>query len=352
MTDERRTWMKAFLAVMVVTVTAVAVPVAAPLYATTYPTAPGGLDKLLTEAALHVGFDEEPLVQYRPTRFSATVVYAAPIPSGVPTVSIAYENDAHLKAPKREFRISPLTDSRQNLGEATVREDGARSLTWSWEVEPLVAGRRTLILEIQPFVLVDGKTVPDVQHRNKPIPVEVRVHRNERALDLVSAEIRQDIDDPAGAQRLVVDVPDETTAGRGTAVSAELNLGDTDDVLSADIDVSRRDGSVPLTITPGAAETEDGVVRRTWTVTPEEVGTASLLFDVKLTSSAGQHELQDVVSLQRDIRVNQTLWQSFVALAAAIGVILAAMVSFFVLWDRRRRRQSGNGSRERADPSP
>ncbi|HEX6247458.1 MAG TPA: hypothetical protein VFZ64_06255, partial [Nocardioidaceae bacterium] len=153
------------------------------------------------------------------------------------------------------------------------------------------------------------------------------------------AEIRRDVDDPANAQRLIVDVPDEATAGAGTPVTAELDLGESAEVLTADIDLSRRDASVPLAITPRSVETENGIVRRTWTVTPEDPGTASLLFEVRLTSSAGDHVLEDSVSLQRDIQVNETLWQSFVALAAGIGVVLAAVVSFLVIWDRRRKKE-------------
>src|SRR6478735_2251003 len=105
----------------------------------------------VTTAAVSTSFAPQGPVENEPTRFTATIHYARPL-NGVPTINVAYANDATLSAlDPKQFDIAPVTDRRRNLDEG--RPDGqGLALDWSWDVIPRAVGKLTLTLEIQPVL--------------------------------------------------------------------------------------------------------------------------------------------------------------------------------------------------------
>jgi hypothetical protein len=329
-------WTKAVVAVLAGTLAALVLPGTNGLYARTYPVQPEVISRAVAEAALDAAFEREPLEQYVPTTFSATIIYDTALPRELPTVNVAYSNEATLKGDPDEFVIRPLTDSRQNLDEGAARAGGGFQLTWSWQVEAMLPGSKILILEIQPLVLVNGRLLRDVERRNKPIPVEVEVNRNQKALDDTAAAIRRSLEEPSPSQAppsLDIRLPGELTVGRATEVSAGLDLGDAGRLVSGQVvlpDVA--DDGIAV---DRLATSSDG--RSVWTVEPDEPGSVALEFAVELTSQAGERTLSASIPVHRELQVEDTWLNRLSGTAAKVTALLALLATALALWDRRRR---------------
>jgi hypothetical protein len=331
-------WTKALAVVLAGTFAAMLLPGTNGLYARTYPVQPEVISRAVAEAALDAGFEREPLEQYVPTTFSATIIYDTVLPPDLPTVNVAYSNEATLKGDADEFVIRPLTDSRQNLDEGAARAGGGLELTWSWQVEAMLPGSKVLILEIQPLVLVNGRLLQDVERRNKPIPVEVEVNRNQKALDDTAAAIRRSLETPSPSPAppsLDLQLPGELTVGRETEVSAALDLGDAGRLVSGQVvlpDVAD-DGITVYRL----AASNDG--RSVWTVEPDEPGSVALEFAVELTSQAGERALSASIPVHRELEVEDTWFNRLTGTAGKLTVLLGLVAAALALWDRRRRKR-------------
>jgi hypothetical protein len=305
---ELRSWGGAAVLVILATLLGAGSSVPGGLYSQVYP-GPGSnvvetgesFESALTEAVLDTQWDAEALTQYVPAYFTATIIYGKRFSGRPPTIKVAYENDASLRSQQGEFEISSTTPTRQYLDEGTRRADGGFELTWEWKVIPLQSGSLSLELEIQPVIQI-GTERTDLQKRNKPIPINVDVHPNKKALDdVVNA-----------AKELEITHPHTFTEGEEATVEASLSLEGHEDVVQANIDLARVQGSVPATIrSAGHSQSGDQVISR-WSVTPATPGPVDLLFTVMLSARAGEQPLTTEVPLHRSVTADPappSLWE-------------------------------------------
>ena len=140
--------------------------------------------------------------------------------------------------------IEPTSASRQFLDDGARRPGGGFQLDWTWDVTPLKAGDQTLMVQVSPTVVVEGRTIPDLADVNQPVPVSVEVNPVQRDFDeVVSA-----------AAAMETEVPDEMTVGEEYDVGASMALAAPADAVSADIRLEQGEGSAEVTITEASAQ--------------------------------------------------------------------------------------------------
>lgn len=283
-------WGAVIIVALALTTFGATAPVARDLYAVAYPgpdsvvvTSGKSLAKALTKARLKTRFDTKALTQDEPSIFTATVIYGVKSSSGA-TVKVGYANDATLTAQsKRQFDIKPLTDKRQNLDEGHKRPSGGYELDWKWEVTPRKAGSLSLSLEIQPVLILRGSNRKDLETRNKPIPVRVRVNPAATAL----SEVIQ------SAENLHTKYPRTMVVNEVAEWSATLSLKGHADTVNAKVDLVQEPDSADAEITKRPpTQTGDLLVTR-WAVRPLEKGTVKLKFAVDASADSGDRTLQD-----------------------------------------------------------
>ena len=259
------------------------------------------------------------------------------LPSELPTVQVAYANDATLSPQTgSQFTITPRTDSRQNLDEGTQRPDGGYSLTWSWTVVPRTSGRLTLILEIQPFVVVEGSPVTGLARRNKPISIQVEVNKVQREFDGVVAS----------ASNLSTALPEMLIVDDDVAVTASLPLKPAT-LVRTDVVLRRAETSVPVTIVPMTGSGADGVTRWRWRVTAAAPGPVDLVFDVRVRARAGDAPLDFTVPVHRSLKAAPppaSFWSNVQKPVLYLTPFIAFVLAAITLFRTIRRRQRGNDS--------
>lgn len=290
--------------VAAVTMLGLALPAAAPLYAQVYPGPDEkDLSRALTTANLETGFTPETVTQFEQVQFTATIIYGtAPTPS-LPTVKVAYNNEALLAAQDDDtFLIEPTSRSRQYLDEGARRPGGGYQLSWTWDVTPLVSGDQSLVLRVVPNATVNGKAVRGTDI-NEPIPVEVDVNPAARDFgDVVVA-----------AGDMETDLPDEMTVGDEYDVSAAMSMAGHEDSVSAAITLSQGEDSADVTISPASAApvTAMGLapaaapgdrLEQRWTVIPDEAGQVDLVFTAAVAGRAAEQELEQDVQVRASAR--------------------------------------------------
>ena len=282
-------WGAVILLVMALTTLGATAPVARGLYAVAYPglgsnvvTSGKSLQKALAKAELRTRFDTKALTENEPSIFTATIIYGVKPSRGGTTIKVAYANDATLTAEsKKQFDIRPLTDKRQNLDEGHKRPAGGYELDWRWEVTPRDAGSLSLSLEIQPVLILKGSNRKDLETRNRPIGVRVRVNPAATAL----AEVQQ------SADNLQIAHPTTMVVGEAAEWTATLSLKGHADAVKAKVNLVEEPGSAPAAITLHQSElTGDRLVSR-WAVTPTDKGPIKLRFAVDLSARSGDRTI-------------------------------------------------------------
>lgn len=347
------------LLVVVTTLLGAALPASAPLYAQVYPGPDAGtIDEALDEANLKTGFAPRQLTQFEKARFSATIVYGTSTTPTLPTVKVAWSNEAELVAEDEDaFVIVPVTRSRQFLDQGTRRAGGGYTLTWTWTVTPLRAGEQTIILRIRPTVVVEQKEIADLADVNEPIAINVEVNPAKRRFDEVVMS----------AKEMVTEVPEVMIVGEEHDVSATMSMPGHAGTVTADIALAPAEDSAAVTISEAspqafapAVSTEsppgDGVSRR-WTVIPEEAGQVRLLFTARVLGTAAEQQLEQdvpVTASARAVAPAPSFWETlqkpvlyltpFVALA---GMLLGLRTA----WAKRHPRPQPDGPAQGAPPS-
>jgi hypothetical protein len=210
-------------------------------------------------------------------------------------------------------------------------------------VVPRQSGSLTLLLTIEPVVILPGVSRRDLAQRNKPIRINVRVHPNVQALADVSS----------AAQQLQINYPKRFVVGEQATVDASLPLKGHQDSVKADIALDRDEGSVAATIQPAESSQDGDQLVRRWLVTPAAEGPVDLLFTVKLSSQAGDRPLKDQVVLLRSVSADPappSLWdrlQAPVTWLAPFVAMAGALLALATAW--RKRRSRAGGSAEPAD---
>jgi hypothetical protein len=280
---------------------------------------PGGslndLGGRLTRAALRWSFSPSKLTQHVPTRFTATITYDKQVSGKV--VLVAYENVATLRETKEgEFDIARRTSSSQRLDEGHRLPGGGYELSWQWVVTPKTVGEKTLELELQPVIVIDGSRRKGIQVRNEPIPISVRVHPNEAALKEVSNT----------ASELPVTLPAELVAGQPSEVTAVLPLRPHDSVVDADVTLTRGPNSVGASVSNLQQTVSAGSLIAKWLVTPTSAGTLDLRFHTVLTASAGEETITKEAETLRSVPVlapPSPFWSRFVGFFTGVGAVVA-----------------------------
>jgi hypothetical protein len=278
-----------------------------------------------------------------PARFTATIVYGGKTLPNRPIIDVAFANDASLKPSRGKFEITPITDTRQYLNQGTKRRGGGFQLAWRWEVVPRQSGSLSLLLTIEPVVILRGSSRQDLAQRNKPIRINVRVHPNIQALAEVSS----------AAQELQINYPKRLVVGEQAKVDASLPLKGHQDNVKADITLDRDEGSVPATIQPTESSQDGDQLVRRWLVTPAEEGPVDMLFTVKLSAQAGDQPLNDQVVLHRSVSAEPappSLWdrlQTPVTWLAPFVALAGGLLGLRAAW--RKRRPPAGGNAEPAD---
>lgn len=295
-----------------VTLVATVLPVADRLLAQVYPTPPppgsnildpddlaGSYAEALTDADLTTEIASpfgDILVENEPATFRATVTLVATGTPSVDPIQVAFENRATLIAdcnPECDFDISPETPIQQQLRDL--------ELTWEWDVVPRQSGRLTLVLEIQPVLVVPGSPATEIGRINRPIEIEVKVHPNRTAFTRVLA----------AADDLAVDLPDDVTVDRAGEVIATLPLPPENEAVDIDLRLDTTDNSVGVSILARPPVRSADTLRRTWTLEPVDSGTVQLEFAVAASAAAGDEPLMDQRVVQRTLSAGEpppSLW--------------------------------------------
>lgn len=335
-------WTAVTIGVIALTTLGAATPVARGLYEVAYPgpgsnvVTPGeSLERALTKAQLTTSFNTKTLIQDVPAIFTATIVYGAKPPSGAPTIRVAYANDATL-APlqKDQFEITPQTDSRQNLDEGHLRPAGGYELDWRWQVTPRASGSLSLRLEIQPVLVVIGSNRTDLETRNKPIAVTVKVNPAAAALDEVKRS----------AQNLEIGHPTDMVVGEEADWTATLDLKGHADVVKAQVNLIQAAGSAPTTISLSESRlTGDRLVSR-WAVTPTDRGPVKLAFAVDLSARAGDKTIRDATEVPLAViaHVEPSFWERVQAPVLWLTPLVALLGGVLGLRAALRTRRRGD----------
>jgi hypothetical protein len=321
------------LVVLFVTIVGSALPASSDYFRAIYPgTDPGGgndpgggtvsgsmndLGGRLERAALGWSFSPNKLTQYEPTRFTATITYDRKVSGRI--ILVAYENVASLRETKKgEFDIVPLTGASQRLDEGHRLPGGGYELSWQWDVIPEKAGKKTLELEIQPVIVINGSRRRGIQVRNEPVPISVRVHPNAAALREVSSKARE----------LPVTLPAELVAGQASEVTAVLPLQAHDGVLVANITLTRGPDSVGASVSDVQQTVSAGSLIAKWSVTPTEAGTLDLRFHIALSTRAGEQTITGAADTLRSVPVSappQPFGSRLVNFFTGIGAVVAVL---------------------------
>src|SRR5688572_33178797 len=81
------------------TLFALALPAGSPLYADVYPGAdPSTFEEAVDTANIEYGFDSPTLTQFKTATFNASIIYGIGANPSLPTVQVAYSNEALLGA--------------------------------------------------------------------------------------------------------------------------------------------------------------------------------------------------------------------------------------------------------------
>lgn len=330
--------------VMIVVVAAVSLlalvlPAAGPLYARVYPGPGSAFNAALADASLHTKFVPHRVTQFDTARFTATLVYGTPLDPKRPTVKVAWSNVAELVAEdESDFVIERVTSSRQYLNFQHRRPGGGYSLSWTWDVTPMVSGKQRLTLRILPTVVIGQRALRDVVDVNEPIPVVVEVHPAQREFNDVLA----------AAKHMKTDVPRRMTVGKEYDVSASMSLAGHDGDIGADIALKAAEGSADLTIsektTPQAllvptAFSPAGNVVRHWTVVPDEPGGVRLVFTATVTGRAADTDLKQDVAVPASARAVPSFWdilQKPVVMLTSIAAVVVAALSLLLTWKKHR----------------
>ncbi len=356
--------------VAAVTLLAVAVPVGAPLYAAVYggpepgpgpQPGPGPepgpdpktLAEALSEASLDAGFDSATVTQFETTTFRATVIYDTLLDPDLPTVQVAWSNQAVLTpAVEGAFTIVATSADRQFLDNGTSRPEGGFALTWTWDVTPLVAGEQTLTVSILPTVVIEGDEIDEAGDINQPIPVTVDVHP-------VVPDFQEVLTAAASMQ---TDMPDEMFVGEQYEISASMSLAGHADTVTADIQLTAAENSAAVRIAEASAAVEpapasagiraaahvtaavpnDRFVKK-WTVTVDEPGQVALVFTATLHGQAGIQELQQAVPVAASAPATQrpSFWETVQRPVLYISPFIAAAAGVLGLWAAWKKRNAG-----------
>jgi hypothetical protein len=147
------------------------------------------LSQALTDAKLSTLFAPARVTEDVATTFTATITYDRSSRVGR-KIKVAYSNDAVLKVAKGKFDIEAVSDPRQNLDEGTRLPGGGFELSWVWQITPRQSGRQSLVLEIQPVLLLGHSQNQTFEARNQPLQITVQVHPNEQCLRPVDDQDR------------------------------------------------------------------------------------------------------------------------------------------------------------------
>ena len=357
MYEETPTKHNARTAVLVAAVTllALAVPVGAPLYAAVYAGPdPKTLAEALSEASLDAGFDSPVVTQFETTTFSATVIYDTLLDPDLPTVQVAWSNRAVLTAAaEAAFTIVPTSADRQFLDAGAIRPEGGYSLTWTWDVTPLVPGEQTLTVSILPAVVIEGDEVDEAGDINQPIPVTVDVH-----------PVVPDFEDVlTAAQSMETEMPDEMFVGEQYDISASMWLAGHSDTVTADIQLTQAEGSAAVRIVQAsaaigpaapsaapsaairtaallAATAPDDLFVKKWRVIVDEPGQVALVFTATVHGQAGIQELQQAVPISASAPARQrpTFWETVQRPVLYISPFIAAAAGLLGLWAAWKKR--------------
>jgi hypothetical protein len=301
---------------------------------------PGGGNDLggrLARASLGWSFSPGKLTQYEPTRFTATITYDREVSGRI--ILVAYENVATLRETKKgEFDIVRRTGASQRLDEGHSLPGGGYELSWQWDVIPQTAGKKTLELEIQPVIVIDGSRRKGIQVRNEPVPISVRVHPNAAALREVSSK----------ASELHVTLPPELVAGQASEVTAVLPLQPHDAVVVAKVTLTRGPDSVGASVSNIQQTVSAGSHIAKWSVTPTEVGTLDLRFYVALSTQAGEKTITGKAETLRSVTVSApppAFLSRLVGFFTGInGVVVALASTLGLVLLIRRLRNSGDSA--------
>jgi hypothetical protein len=274
----------------------------------------------LERAALRFSFSPKKLTQYEPTRFTATITYDRKVSGRI--ILVAYENVASLRETKKgEFDIERRTGASQRLDEGHRLPGGGYELSWQWDVIPQKAGKKTLELEIQPVIVINGSRRTGIQVRNEPVPISVRVHPNAAALHKVSG---------TASELRVTLAPAELVAGQASEVTAVLPLQPYESVVNADVSMRRSPDSVAASISNAQQTVSSGSLIAKWSVTPTDAGTLDLLFHTALSTRAGERTLTADVETPLSEPVSAapvSFWSRLVGFFNGTGALVAVLAS-------------------------
>jgi hypothetical protein len=329
------------------------------LYQEVYPPAPDSpfidperpresLNRALADADLDTEFrrredgellaDDEPLIEHVPYTFVATVTLASRPQSSedAEPVKVGVENDATLQSaqcdPDCGFSISPATPQRRSF-------NGRRQLQWDWAVRPRVTGNQTLILEIQPVLILEGSGRIDLRKLNEPIRINVEVHPNRAVL----AQVRE------AAENVELDIPNELVVDRPQDVTVTLPLPSGHEAVRVGLRLVAGQNSVPTSIVREQLQTVDNALVTQWTVTPEVEGPLDLMLAMEAQTNAGDLPLEEVAEVQHASRVlprPPTFAEWIRDRAVWLTTIVAVPIALLTLWNevQKRRRRGGNGT--------
>ena len=331
-------WAVTCVSVIVLTTLGAAAPVARGLYEDAYPgqgsniTTAGKLEHALIKARLTTSFNPPTLTENEPSTFTATIIYGSRTTGG-PTLNVAYANDALLApASNRQFDIRRLTDRRQNLDEGHKRPAGGYELDWRWEVTPRATGSLSLALEIQPVLVLIGSNRTDLETRNKPIDVTVKVNPATTAL----LEVQK------AAENLQVAYPTSVVVGDAAEWSATLGLQGHASQVQVKIKLVPDVGSASSTITSRGSKLADDQLFDRWTVTPTDPGAIKLKFAVDLSARAGDKTIRRTTEMPAAAiaHVEPSFWERVQApfnWLTPLVALIVAVVGLRAAWGGRRR---------------
>lgn len=342
------------------TLFALALPGGSPLYADVYPGPdPKTFEEAVDKANIEYGFDAPTLTQFKTATFNASIIYGIEANPSLPTVQVAYSNEAVLAADNPDaFDIQATSPSRQLLDSGTVRPEGGYAINWTWEVTPRLAGEQSLTLKIIPSVYVEGEERENYADINRPIEVTVDIH-----------PVKQDLDEvQSAAAEMETDVPDEMIVGVPYPISASMSMANHADTVSADITLAAGEGSTAVTIVEATAAarpaallisagSDDERVVRQWTLTPDKPGQVLLEFIATLHGIAEAEPLEGAVSVAVSARATApppSFWdriqQPFLYATPFLGAAVAVLtiLTLWVAWKRRKdgaRKDGAKGSK-------